>query len=736
MKRIFVALLLSLFGLIASAQDKLIHNFFKEVNPATIVSAGTNSIQAKHSLVVEIDTKQLYEELESVPHRDGLRTGSPIQIELPQPDGTTKRYQVMENSTMDPELGAKYPQIKTYDAYGINNTSELVKFDLTPQGFHAMIMKPGASPIFIDPLKRNNTQYYMVYSKQDFMTSKTMKCGVVSQNNPLTNPNQFNHFANFNTCELKKYRLAMAATAQYTIFQGGTVADALAAQVTTMNRVNGIYETEMAITMVFIPNNNLIIYTNINNQPYTSGNPDLEINQNQTNIDAVIGPNNYDIGHVVDAAGSGLAQLRSVCVSGEKAMGVTGQPSPIGDPFDVDYVAHEMGHQFGANHVQNNNCQRNNPTAVEPGSGSTIMSYAGICAPNVQAHADAYFNGISLQEMGNFVTTPTHTCPIRTPIPAAPVINSTNGFSTVPANTPFALTAIATKTGGSETLTYDWEQMNNEISQQPPTSTARGGPNFRSFSPQISGTRYFPNLTSLANNGPFTWEVIPSVSRIMNFRVSVRRNTPGGSCNAYTNIAIQTDTRAGPFIVTSPDSNNISWEGITSQAVSWNTANTDRPPINAELVDILLSIDGGQSFPYTLISGVYNSGNHQICVPNIDTTTARIMVKAANGTFFNVTHNNFTITAVTPIAPALTAADRDGMETSQAFIEYAGCIPVSQDRYTVNGLPGATIRFDINNSRFIIGNITTPRRVVISITATDQNNISRTSNPITIPSIL
>lgn len=734
MKRILSAVFLSFFWLVALGQNQLVSNFIKKVNPTLVSGLGQSDIKAKHFHVLEIDTRQLYAELENAPHRDGLRSGTPLRLEIPQPDGTFKTYQVMENSTLSPELGAKYPQIKTYDAYGIDDPSELVKFDLTPHGFHAMIMKPGESPLFIDPFNKKTTQYYLMYYKKDFMTSKRMKCGVVSQNKPL--PKHFNHFTNFNTCELKRYRLAMAATAQYTIYQGGTVGDALAAEATTMNRVNGVYETDMAITMVIIPTNNLIIYTDINHQPYTSGNPNVEINQNQTNVDAVIGSDHYDIGHLVDAAGSGLAELGSVCMSDTKAMGVTGQPNPVGDPFDIDYVAHEMGHQFGANHVQNNNCQRNNPTAVEPGSGSTIMSYAGICAPNVQAHSDAYFNGISLQEMGTFVTSPQHTCPVVTPIPSAPVINSTTAFTTIPANTPFALTASASINSGTEVLTYDWEQMNNEVSPQPPVSTSFGGPNFRSFSPQTSGTRYLPSLSALASNGPLTWEVIPSVSRTMKFRVSVRRNTPGGSCNSYTDTSIRTDSQSGPFIVTSPDNSNIHWVGMSPATVTWDPANTMNEPIGANSVDILLSTDGGQTFPITLISGVSNTGSFDICVPNLDTTTARVMVKASNSPFFNVTHANFTLSSVPPSAPNLTEADRNGMDTKEAFVQFAGCIPISQDQYTVNGLSGATIRLDVKNQRFIIGNITTPRRVVITITATDPNHVSRTSNPITIPSIL
>ncbi len=737
MTRTFLSSSLLLLSSLASAQDKIINNFYNEINPATIASL-KKSINASSYRIITVDLQQLYTELESAPHRDGLKTGVPLQIELPQPDGSIKRYQVMENSTLNPELSAQFPMIKTYDGYGIDNPGELAKFDLTPNGFHAMILSPGKSPVFIDPLQTGKTEFYIIYYKKDSINTSKLKCGVHSENTLNYNQVAFQHFADFNPCELKKYRLAIAATAQYTQFYGGTVPAAQAAQTTTINRVNGVYETDMAITLEIIGTNANIIYTNPNNQPYTSGNPNAMIEQNQVNVDAVIGTANYDIGHVVDAAGSGLAQIGCVCDPDIKAMGVTGRTAPVGDAFDIDYVAHEIGHQFSAQHVQNNDCERNPPTAVEPGSGSTIMGYSGICEPNIQSNSDAYFNGISLQQMGNFVASPANNCAVTTPIPAAPIIQRTNiaPITFIPVLTPFALTANALSPVNTAALTYTWEQMDNEITPQPPVSTSTGGPNFRSRLPKSSGTRYLPDLISLANNGPFTWEVLSSVSRNLNFKVSVRNNTPGGSCNAYTDVRLMTTEAAGPFVVTYPAQSGVNWSGISPERVNWNIANTNAFPVNASLVNISLSTDGGQSYPYVLATEVANIGRAEICVPNIGTTTARIMVQACNGTFFNISPNNFIINAVPARAPQLLKADRNGMNTREAFVLYADCIPPSNELYSVNGSPGATIRLDHKNHRFIIGNITTPKRTVVTITAKDSNGISRTSNPVTIPSIL
>lgn len=644
MNRKFIAApLLFLFSMTAFAQSLIIHDAIKKTDKSLSAFKGKPNVRASKYSLVEIDINRLSNALEHVVHRDSLKTGDSVQIMLPKPDGSMRAYQVLENNTMHPELGAKYPEIKTYDAYGLDNSDEFVKMDITPHGFHAMILRPGKSPVFIDPVQRGDTQYYMVYSKKHFLTSKVLKCGVVSQDNLLGAVSTFKHVKDFNKCELKTYRLAMAATAQYTKRQGGTISLALAAQVTTMNRVNGVYETDIAVTMQLIPNNDLIIYTDLKNQPYTSGDPYEEITQNQRTIDAVIGPTNYDIGHVMDAAGSGLAALASVC-KGNKAEGVTGTANPNGDPFDIDYVAHEMGHQFGADHTQNNKCNRNGATAVEPGSGSSIMGYAGICAPNVQKHSDAYFHGVSLEEMGRFISSSRHHCGVRTPIASAPIINVTNDVIVIPVNTPFALTATATETSGNSPLTYTWEQMDNEISKQPATPEATKGPNFRTMPPSVNPTRFFPNLNAIANKGSFTWEVLPSVSRTMKFRVSVRGNTLGGSCNAYADLKVTTDKKAGPFEVTYPSTSGISWEGNTLQKVTWNVANTNIKPINAEFIDILLSTDGGSSYPHIVVTGVPNSGLTHICVPNLNTNSARLMIRSSTGTFFNISKNDFSIT--------------------------------------------------------------------------------------------
>lgn len=629
----------------------------KTVEPQSPI-AGVRHIVPTSYLNFKLNVDELKAKLLGAQYRN--QSSQDLKIALPHPDGQFYEYKVYLNTTMHPTLAATFPEIRTYDAVATNGSGNVVKFDITPQGFHAMILSPSASTIYIDPYSfgGGDVENYIVYYRKDFTTTKQFDCSFQSEESVIESIEDEVTPKSFGTCELRTYRLALSASAEYTTFHGGTVALAQAAQVSTMNRVNGVYERDMAITMVIIANNNLLIYTNASSDPFTNGNPSSMITQNQSTTNSVIGSANYDIGHVFGTNSGGLAGLGVVCSNSQKARGVTGSSAPIGDPFDIDYVAHEMGHQFSGNHSFNNSCSgnRNNATAVEPGSGSTIMAYAGICAPNVQNNSDDHFHGRNLQEIGTFITQTSHTCPVKTPLTnVAPSISSTVGSVTIPANTPFALTATATDADG-DVLTYCWEQMNNQISTQAPVATSTAGPNFRSNSPTTSPTRYFPSVSSLLSNGPFTWEVLPSVSRTMNFRVSVRDNALGGACNDHEDLVITTTASAGPFIVNNPSNTGISWAINSNQTVSWSVANTDVAPVACANVDILLSVDGGETFT-TLLVNTPNDGSESIVVPNSITTTAVIMVICANGTFFDVSNNVFAITAsttcISPSVPTL-----------------------------------------------------------------------------------
>lgn len=630
-------------GNLTAQNTKSVNYAVQPVSEATVLQHGDLQIRATDAIYFEMDEEALVAQLNGIMFRE-VGQGFVAELDFPHPDGTFHTYYAKGNHTMNPELAANFPKIHSYDAY--NTEGHFVKWDITHKGLHAMIFRPDGSTIFIDPAIQGNSDYYIVYTRENFITDKERDCQFNSDLEPLNTTIELTtgEMKEFGTCELRTYRCAIAATGEYTQFHGGTVNDALASQVTTMNRVNGIYEKDMAITMEIVANNDQVVYTNPSTDPYSNGNTGAMIAEVQTDINSNIGSSNYDIGHVFGTDSGGLAGLGVVC-SSSKARGVTGSGAPVGDPFDVDYVAHEMGHQFGANHTQNNDCNRNNGTAMEPGSASTIMGYAGICAPNVQSNSDDHFHGVSLEEMHFEIMSSGHQCETITPLSnTAPTITGTNGGATVPASTPFALTATVTDPDAADVLTYNWEQMDNQSSTQPPVATSTNGPNFRSWPSDASPTRYFPKLSAIKNNGPFTWERLPSVSRTMNFRVTVRDNASGaGGCNDHADVTVTVDANSGPFEVTSPNTLGIVWYETQTRTVTWDVANTNNAPVSCQNVDIFLSIDGGNNFPITLATGVPNTGSAQIVVPSEFTNIARVMVMSEEGTFFDMSNFNFTI---------------------------------------------------------------------------------------------
>ena len=644
-KKLIVSTLLFAPMVLLAQSTKHIALDSKEVSKSTVEAIGKLQIAAKNASYYQMDVGSLLEQLDGIAYREFTGNGFTAVVDLPHPGGSMHTYSAKGNYTMHPDLASKYEQIRSFDATGENGA--FVKWDVTQHGLHAMIMTPGQPTIFIDPAIQGNAAFYIVYFKSEFSTTKMKDCQFNSELEALKETQEPVSQAQtpYASCELRTYRLAVAATGEYTSFHGGSVADAQAAQVTTMNRVNGVYERDMAITMTIIGNNDQIIYTSAGADPYTNGNPGAMIGENQSNVNSVIGSSNYDIGHVFGTNSGGLAGLGVVCSNG-KARGVTGSSAPIGDPFDIDYVAHEMGHQFGANHTFNNSCggNRNNATAMEPGSGSTIMAYAGICSPNVQSNSDDHFHGISLEEIGIEISSGGHQCEQITSLAnVAPIITSTNGNIAVPGGTPFALTAVVDDPDG-DPITYNWEQMDNDISPQPPISSSNDGPNFRSWESNSDPTRYFPKLQFVANNGPFTWERLSDVSRTMNFRVSVRDNSPGpGSCSSYEDVSVSVDGNSGPFVVLYPSDLGIVWVGGSNKIITWDVANTDNAPVNCSTVDIFLSTDNGLSYTTTLATGVPNDGSELVVVPNVSEMACRVMVMSSNGTFFDVSDKRFEI---------------------------------------------------------------------------------------------
>ncbi|MBK9418408.1 MAG: hypothetical protein IPN62_14295 [Flavobacteriales bacterium] len=582
------------------------------------------------------------------------------EVTLPHPSGTVERVRYWPNEVMHPELAARYPGIRTFSGESLDRPGVQVRLDLTEHGFHAMVMDDDQGWWFIDPAAHGIQGRAIVRRKADRRTgavTSPFQCTYDEVNDLTTIAQQTRTWIQemgadrVGDCQERTYRLALACTGEYANFHGSNTtnnnkAPALAAMVTTMNRVNAQFERDATLTMVLVPNTDALIYLDPATDPYTNGSGSTMLGQNQSTCDALIGTANYDIGHVFSTGGGGIAQLNSPCSSSGKARGVTGSNMPVGDAFDIDYVAHEMGHQYGANHTQNNACNRASAAAFEPGSASTIMGYAGICAPNIQDNSDAYFHAYSMQEMAANITVGTSsTCPVVTATGnSAPSVNA--GMDrTIPRSTPFVLSATGSDPNPGNALSYCWEQMNNQVSTQPPVATSASGPSFRSFAPTTSPDRHFPTLSAVVSGNTPTWEVLSSVARTFNFRVTMRDNVVGGGCNDQDDMTVTVAGSAGPFLVSQPNT-NVSWPANSTQTVTWDVAATNTAPVNCANVDILLSLDGGFTYPFTLLTTTPNDGSQLVLLPNIPaTTTARVMVKASGNIFYDISNVDFAITA-------------------------------------------------------------------------------------------
>ena len=603
---------------------------------------------------IDVDMAAMRAALLPAPAEQQART-SAVVLALPTPEGGTARFRIAQVTVMHPVLAAKYPSIKTYQGWGVDDPTALVRLDVSPSGFHAMVMS-SQDRYYIDPALWSGDDVHHLVFRRAAMKKQPFVCGQdpLSVATPTTPVTAFPTLAQrqSNGTQLKTYRLALANDYEYATAVGGTLVAVAAAKVTAMNRVNGVYEREFSARMVLVANNNLLDFVrngpNVPNPVYDDTNTmNVALTQNQTNVTNVIGSGNYDIGHLFTTGGGGVAQRPSLCVSGVKARGLTGLPNPVGDAFYIDFVAHEMGHQFNGSHTFNSssgNCGGGNRAAnvaYEPGSGVTIMAYAGICSPeDLDQHSIDVFHTGSFDEILSHLNGQGN-CGVVTATNNAPPVPNASGSYTIPRNTPFALTGSATD-ADNDPLTYSWEEYDRAGQNTPIGAPTGNQPIFRSFLPSTSPTRYFPRLTDLQNNTTVFGEMLPSYSRVMNFRLTARDNR-GGVNYAATQITVE--ATAGPLLVTLPNTSNIIWQAGVSENVTWDVAGTSAAPVSAANVDLLLSTDGGNTYPIVLLNNTPNDGSQTITVPagTPATTAARVMVRASGNIFFDISNQNFTI---------------------------------------------------------------------------------------------
>jgi len=636
------------FVCLARAQAAPQGALWQDTEPTPQKSAASEAwVQPDVFRAVNLQHSQLRPLLNSAPQEAAQSlAASDAVIDLPMPDGTQARFRFVESPVMEPDLAARFPEIRTYLGQGLDDPSALVRFDITPAGFHAQVLSPQGA-VYIEPQLRGNTNLHAAYYRRDYRAAaRNFQClGAGNVAAAATSGSSANLLLSGGT--LRTYRLACAATAEYTQFFGGTVSAGLAAIVTAINRVTGVYETEAGIRLVLVAKNDRIVYTNPAKQPYSDSDPYALLLQNQANLDAVIGDANYDIGHVFSTGGSGLASMGVVGVTGRKARGETGTYPPVGDSFYIDYVAHEIGHQFGASHTFNSSIgycgygERNAATAYEPGSGSTIMSYAGICgSDNLQAHSSPYFHSASLEQILAYTAVGAGSGTVSPGATGnnAPTVDAGPGY-TIPLGTPFTLTATGSDPDG-DPLAYCWEErdLGPAVTLQAPDNGF--SPLFRSFDPTTDPARTFPQWSDILRCASTPGEMLPTTSRTLNFRVTARDNRPDGSGVAAADTQVTVAADAGPFVVTAPAA-AATWSG--TQTVTWDVANTTNASIQTATVSILLSTNGGLTFPIALASNVPNAGACTVALPPLTASAARIKVQADGNIFFAVSPGDFSL---------------------------------------------------------------------------------------------
>lgn len=646
--------LLSLGIFILSISLGKAQDFFTSISERSIkADPKSRTVQPEKFLTYHLNVAAMKNYFNAVPELgdSDFKDKAPI-IVLPMPDGSKAKFRIWKSSVMAPKLAKQFPQLVTFTGQGVDDQYATLKLDFTELGFHAQIKSVVSGDIYIDPYAKQDINNYIIYKKSDLIDKNPRICETKDEEAPLEKKNAQKTVTPSVGTQIRIFRFAVACTGEYAVAATGsstpTLAQTLSAIVTSVNRVNGVYEQEVASRLILVDNETNVIFTNGATDPFNGNdNAGTLINESQTQIDLLIGNANYDIGHTFSTGGGGLAGLGVICNNSNKGRGITGSPNPVGDPYDIDYVAHEVGHQFGGPHTFNattGSCgggNRSAANAVEPGSGITIMAYAGICgaANNLAANSIPIFHTRSFQSITTKVQSTT--CQVTAPVAnTAPVVNAGNNY-TIPKGTPFKLTGSATD-AENNALTYCWEQNDATPTGGNWNAPTGNAPIFRSFVPTTVPYRYFPKITDVINNTTTIGEILPSYARTMEFRLTVRDNNPGCAGVANDDASIIVDGNSGPFTVTAPGT-AVSWTGNSTQTITWNVANTTAAPVSCANVSIYLSTDGGFTYPITILASTTNDGSETITIPDVNTTQARIMVAGEGNVFFNINPVNFTI---------------------------------------------------------------------------------------------
>ncbi|WP_298550251.1 reprolysin-like metallopeptidase [uncultured Algibacter sp.] len=698
------------------------------------------------SIFYQLDINKLKSTLSQVSKNSTTKETTYQTIQFPNSQGSFDEFKVKESSILEPSYQKKHPEIRTYIGQNIKNPSSTISFSITPQGLHGMTMSSKTGTQFIDPYTQNNT--YIVYDKGNLPDlKKEFQCFVPDEMTIARETSKNSKLQrNAADSKLRTFNLALASTIEYSQFHWeaaglngfNTVeerkAAVLAAMVVTMNRVNTIFQRDLALKMILVDNSNIIFILSDN---FSNDDANALIGESQTEIDAaaIATPFSYDIGHTFSTGGGGLASLNSPCVAARKAQGVTGSSNPVGDAYDIDFVAHEMGHQFGAPHTFNGdagNCAGDNRTAdnaYEPGSGTTIMAYAGICAPqNVQNSSDTYFHQKSIQMIWDNITTGLSTCGAETTLTNSAPVAIAGPDYTIPISTAYKLVGNSTDPDGTAGHTYTWEQYDLGLAGLPLEANTTG-PLVRSFEGTSNPVRNIPRFADyISSGGSTTWEKLPSVNRTITFALTVRDNdvigANGGGQTAVDFMDVIVNS-TDPFAVVNP----FSWAQGSTQNIEWIVGQSaDVGTINCQTVSIKLSTDGGITFPTTITSSTPNDGSFSYTVPAMtDSANARILIEATDNIFYDISDFDFSISADPDFFMAnevLTPINCD--ETTVVYnFDYVAVNGFSDTTtFSALGLPGSATAIFSPTSRTVSG--------PVSMTISNLDGLSQGNYNITI----
>lgn len=636
----------------------------------------------------DLDQGALRQDLFSV--TDKGASAHSVIISLPNADGGIEEFTVFEASNFEPDLQAAFPEIRAFSGRGITDRYATLKLSISPQGIKTLVFRADKESEVAEPFSKDHNTYAVFISER----KKGALPWACSTDDKATATDLINKAGGVNSPtssagQLKTLRLAQSCNGEYANYFGATsaadVALVLAAFNATLTRVNGVLEKDLAVHFNLIAATTAVIYYNPATDPYTTLNS-WNLQEQQT-MTANIGNANYDIGHMFGATGGGGNAGCIGCVCNNpannnsiaKGGGITSPADgiPEGDNFDIDYVVHEMGHQLGANHTFSFS-NEGTGVNVEVGSGITIMGYAGITSYDFAPHSIDIFHAVNINQIQTNLAG--KACPVTTDITpnnVAPVVAPVL-TRIIPISTPFALTGSATDVNG-DALTYCWEQVDNTTTtgaNSNASATKTTGPNWASWVPTSSPVRYCPKIQSIlagllltnqvGGDAGMRSEALSSVARTLNFRCTVRDNSPYVSSGAisvgqtaYTNVLITVSASSGPFAVTSPNT-NVTYAGGSTQTVTWSVNNTTTAPVSCANVNILYSTDGGYTFPTVLVANTPNDGSESVVIPVGNTTTARIKVEAADNIFFDISNTNFTVTGPIPVTFLSFHAVKDG----------------------------------------------------------------------------